>query len=240
VDDPRAVVLSLHGGGFYLGSAAANDVADRRLADELGAVVVSVEHRLAPEDPWPAAPDDCETAALWVAARFPGLPCGVVGFSAGSNLALVTLGRLRDRGSSPVTAAVLQFGAFDLSGQTPGGRAYADEWFIRAYAGAVDRTHPDVSPAYADVTGLPPVLVVVGDADPVLADNVAMARRLGAAGVETELRVHPEAPHGFTQHPTPIGRAAREDLAAWLGQRLGPVPPRPPTRASTSARALRA
>ena len=220
VGAPRAVVLSLHGGGFHLGNAAGHDVANRRLADALGAVVISVDYRVAPEDPWPAAPDDCETAALWVASTLPDLPCAVVGFSAGSNLAVVTMTRLRDRGVRLFDAAVLQFGAWDLSGQTPGGSLYADEWFIEAYAGSVDRTRPDVSPAYADLAGLPPTLVVVGDADLVLEDNLAMARRLGSAGVEAELRVYPEAPHGFTQHPTPMGRAAREDLEEWVGQHL--------------------
>lgn len=101
--------------------------------------------------------------------------------------------------------------------RTPAGRRIADEYFLRAYCGsAADRTHPDISPIYADLSDLPPTLVVVGAADILLEDNLAMAARLLAAGVEVDLRVYPEAPHGFTGHPTPMARAARDDIDTWL------------------------
>lgn len=222
----RGVVLELHGGGFHLGSAAAGDVRARELCDALDAVVVSVDYRLAPEHPWPAAPDDAETAALWLAdvaaRRFGTDRLLLLGFSAGSTLAATTLLRLRDRGVDAVHGAALQFGTYDLSGTTPAGRRFADEWFLEAYLGAApDRTHPDVSPVFGDLRGLPPVLLVVGDADVLLEDDLAMAGRLSAAGVPVDLRVYPGAPHGFTGHPTPMGRAARADVEAWLGDRLG-------------------
>lgn len=161
------VLLQVHGGGFTLGTAAAADVRDRELADALGVAVVSVDHRLAPEHPWPAAPDDCETAARWLAAharaRFGTTQLALAGTSAGATLVVTTLLRLRDRGVAAFGSAVLQFGTYDLSGQTPAGRLIADEWFLEAYAGAApDRTHPDLSPVFADLAGLPPVLVVVG------------------------------------------------------------------------------
>ena len=131
---------------------------------------------------WSAAPDDCETAALWLGSRFGALPRAVLGFSAGSTLAVTTLVRLRDRGAPSFEAAALQFGAWDLSGRTPGGRRYADEWFIRAYAGSADLTQPDISPAYADLAGLPPVFLVVGDSDVLHEDNEAwLGRRLDPA-----------------------------------------------------------
>ena len=120
--------------------------------------------------------------------------------------------------------AVLQFGSYDLSGQTPAGRRLADEFFIQAYAGHVaDRTNPDISPLYGDLRGLPPALVVVGSLDMMLEDNLVMAARLSAAGGEVDVRVYPESPHGFTSLPTPMAAAAVSDIGSWLNRRfLGP------------------
>lgn len=222
----KGLRLDIHGGGFYTGSAAGSDVRNRELADALGIVVVSVDYRLAPEHPWPAAPDDCETAALWLAEhaadRFGTRRLAIGGFSAGATLAMATLVRLRDRGIAAFSAAALQFGTYDLSGRTPSGRLIAEEYFIEAYAGlAPDRTHPDISPIYADPANLPPVLIVVGEEDVLLRDNLAMAALLSAADVDVDLRVYPAAPHGFTGHATPMAGAALDDLHTWLDTRLG-------------------
>ncbi|WP_280416987.1 alpha/beta hydrolase [Nocardia carnea] len=221
----KGVFLEIHGGGFYMGSAAASDLGNRRLADALGIAVASVDYRLAPEHPWPAAPDDCETAALWLAEHaqhsFGTAKLAIGGFSAGATLAMATLLRLRDRGVAAFDCAVLQFGTYDLSAQTPAGRLIADEYFLEAYAGtAPDRTNPDISPIYADLTGLPPILMVVGDADILLQDNLAMAARLSASGADIDLRVYPDSPHGFTGHPTPMAQAALDDIHTWLGRHL--------------------
>ena len=222
----RAAYLEVHGGGFYLGSAVRSDTRNALLADALGLAVVSVDYRLAPEHPWPAAPDDCETAALWLAEQAAALfgtdRLIIGGASAGATLAMTTLLRLRDRGQvQPFVGAVLQFGAYDLSGQSPSGRVYADEWFIRAYAGHVaDRTNPDVSPLYGDLHGLPPTLLVVGALDLLLEDSLAMAARLSAAGNEVDLRVFPESPHGFTSFPTAMATAALDSIESWLAGRL--------------------
>jgi acetyl esterase len=222
----RAVYLDIPGGGFFLGLAARGDVRNAQLADALGVTVVSVDYRLAPEEPWPAAPDDCETAALWVLEHSEDLfgtsRFLMGGASAGSNLALTTFLRLRERGHGDRCAGVvLQFGAYDLSGQTPGGRLYADEYFIEAYVGHVsDRTNPDISPLFADLSGLPPALVIVGALDILLEDNLAMVARLSSAGGEVDLRVFPESPHGFTSHPTSMTTAAWRAIESWAAERL--------------------
>jgi len=224
----KGVFLEIHGGGFYMGSAAGSDVRNRRLADALGVAVASVDYRLAPEHPWPAAPDDCETAALWLVEhaqhRFGTTKLAVGGFSAGATLAMTTLLRLRDRRVTAFTGAVLQFGTYDLSAQTPAGRLIADEYFLEAYAGAApDRSDPDLSPIYAELSNLPPVLMIVGDADILLQDNLAMAARLSASGADVDLRVYPDSPHGFTGHPTRMAQAALDDIHTWLGGHLNPT-----------------
>lgn len=223
---PCGVYLDIHGGGFYMGLAARGDAHNRRLAHALGIAIVSVDYRLAPEHPWPAAPDDCETAALWLLetakASFGTERLAIGGVSAGATLAMSTLLRLRDRGAAdPFLGAALQFGAYDMSGQTPAGRLLDSEFFIGAYAGhAADRTHPDISPLFADLRGLPPALLVVGASDVLLEDNLVMAARLSAAGGEVDVRVYPESPHGFTLHPTSMAAAALADVQAWLADRF--------------------
>jgi acetyl esterase/lipase len=222
----RGVHLDIPGGGFYLGPTAGADRRNSALAAALGIAVVGVDHRLAPEHPWPAAPDDCEAAALWLVdstrARFGTDALTIGGSSAGATLAVTTLLRLRDRGlAGRIAGAALEFGTYDLSGRTPAGRLIADEYFLQAYVGHLaDRTLPDVSPVFGDLRGLPPALLVVGTADVLLEDNLVMAARLSAAGVEVELRLYPEQPHGFTGHPTAMARAALAGRGSWLAGRL--------------------
>ncbi|MBV7248126.1 alpha/beta hydrolase [Streptomyces sp. MW-W600-10] len=229
---PQGVYLGIHGGGFYMGTAAQGDERHRALADALRIAVIGVDYRLAPEHPWPAAPDDCEAVALWLVeeaeARFGTSRLAIGGSSAGATLALATLLRLRDRGvADRFTGAALRFGTWDLSARTPSGRLIADEYFIQAYVGHVperDRTLPDISPLYADLSGLPPALLVVGGDDILLEDNLTMAGRLSAAGNDVDLRVYPAAPHGFTGHPTALAATAIDGVTSWLRERISGRP----------------
>lgn len=222
----RGVYLDIPGGGFYLSSAASGDTRNLELAESLGIAVVSVDYRLAPENPWPAAPDDCEAAALWLIdqgeTRFGTTNLAIGGSSAGATLAMTTLLRLRDRGhAGSFVGAVLQFATYDLSGQTAAGRLIADEYFLQAYVGHVaDRTVPDISPIFGDLRGLPPMLLIVGALDILLEDNLVMAARLSAAGGDVDLRIYPESPHGFTGHPTGMAKAALGDRDFWLTERF--------------------
>jgi acetyl esterase/lipase len=231
----RGVYLDIHGGGFYMDSAAHSDVRNRALADALDFAVVladaldfavvSVDYRLAPEHPWPAAPDDCEAVALWLmensVSRFGTSQLTIGGFSAGATLAMATLLRLKKKGAGAAfSGAALQFGTYDLSAQTPAGRQIADEYFIQAYAGqTTDRTNPDISPIFGDLRDLPPTLLVVGSRDVLLEDNLAMAGRLSAAGNAVDLRIYPDSPHGFTGHPTVLAKTALSGIYTWLRER---------------------
>ncbi|HEX4496277.1 MAG TPA: alpha/beta hydrolase, partial [Thermoanaerobaculia bacterium] len=223
---PRGVFLEIHGGGFYMSRAERSDYRNRLLADAVGIAVVSVDYRLAPEHPWPAAPDDCETAALWLLdqaeARFGTSRLAIGGDSAGGNLAMTTMLRLRTKGLlEPFVGAAIKYGAFDLSARTPVSQKFSDEYFLEAYLGeGPDRSDPDISPLLADLHDLPPMLLTIGALDDVLEDSLLMAMRLSAAGGEVDLRVYPESPHGFLGFPTAMAGAAWEDIEGWLDERL--------------------
>lgn len=227
---PRGVYLHFHGGGWTLGAAHHCDVANQRIADECGLAVVSVDYRLAPEQPYPAGPDDCEAAALWIvehaAAEFGADRFLIGGESAGAHLALVTLLRLRDRhGLAPFVAANLLFGAYDLS-LTPSARAWGDrnlilstpiiECFTEHFVPEPLRRHPDVSPLYADLAGLPAALLTVGTEDPLLDDSLFLHARLLAAGNDAQLSVWPGGVHGFNAFPIPIAQNSNAQIVDFL------------------------
>ena len=188
----RAVYLHIHGGGFVFGSSRLQDDRLEALAVACRVAVVSVEYRLAPEDPYPAGLDDCEAVALSLADSNDAVCIG--GESAGANLAVATLLRLRDRhGVTGLRAACLIKGVYDLARADLG---LADlDTMIAAYVGENDPADPDISPLNADLGHLPPALLAVGDADPLLDDTLALAERWRSAGNEVELVVVPGADH---------------------------------------------
>lgn len=230
-ENPSAVYLHFHSGGWTLGSSDQDDPRLERLASELGFACLSVEYRLAPENPYPAGPDDCEAAALWVAreakAQFGVDRLLIGGESAGAHLAAVTLVRLRDRhGLSPFERANLTAGSFDL-GLTPSARLFGNQRLvlgtrdIRMFAAnylqnGEDLSDPDVSPLYADLSGLPPAIFTVGTRDPLVDDTLFMAARWTAAGNEAELSVWPGSAHVFTSLAEPNAEPAFEKVMAFL------------------------
>jgi acetyl esterase/lipase len=203
--------------------------------------VVSVDYRLAPEHPFPAGPDDCEAAALWL-VEHAGREYGsdrllIGGESAGAHLAALTLLRLRDRRgtTAPFHGANLVFGVFDL-GMTPSARNWGErnlilstpimEWFAAQFTpgrSAEERRTAAISPLWADLRHMPPALFSVGAVDPLLDDSLFMHARWRAAGNDSELLVYPESVHGFHAFPTGIARMTVAAQLAFVARALTPA-----------------
>jgi acetyl esterase len=215
-----AVMLHIHGGGFITGTPELTDVLNEILSNELDLAIVSVDYRLAPEHPYPAAPDDCEAAAVWLLehaeAEYGSGRLLIGGESAGAHLAACTLLRVRDRhdAADRFHGANLVFGVYDL-GRTPSQRGVNGRPDLLTTAGlqrftecftpgmtAEERRDPDVSPLYANLRGMPPAQFVVGADDHLVDDSLFMAARWELAGNECDLVVYPETPHGGIGMPT--------------------------------------
>ncbi|MDR3650490.1 MAG: alpha/beta hydrolase [Acidimicrobiales bacterium] len=208
-------MLHIHGGGWMTGEPELTDLLNEALSEHLNLAVVSVEYRLAPEHPYPAGPDDCEAAALWLIANaadeYGTDRLLVGGESAGAHLSAVTLLRLRDRRglADRFCGANLVFGAYDL-GHTPSALGIGSDpgtdildpeevhFMVEQFAPAMStdqRRHPDLSPLFADLRGMPPALFTVGTADHLVDDTLFFADRWRVAGNRAEVLVYPEAPH---------------------------------------------
>ncbi len=234
--NPRGVYLHIHGGGWVLGASDLQDPMLERIADNTGQAVVSVEYRLAPEHPYPAGPDDCEAAAVWLInnakKEFGTDAITTGGESAGGHLTAVTILRMRDRyGYTGFRGANLVYGAFDLA-MTPSQRAFGNrrlvlrtidmQQFYNAFLPTVeDRRVPDVSPLYADLKGLCPALFSVGTSDALLDDTLFMYARWIAAGNEAELEIYPGGAHGFTLFPNALSTQATARMDTFLNKVLG-------------------
>ena len=189
-----------------------NDRPCRALAHGAGCVVVSVDYRLAPEHPFPAAFDDAYAATAFVAAHAADFGVdptriAVGGDSAGGNLAALVALRARDSGGPPLAFQLLIYPWVDFTDDSPSARDYASghfltaesiEWFLRHYLPpAVDRRQPSVSPFFASLAGLPPAFVLTAECDPLRDQGEAYARRLQQAGVAAQAKRYDGMFHPF-------------------------------------------
>ena len=204
---PAGTIFHIHGGGFALGSAAGSVGLASALARKTGMRAVSVDYRLAPEHPYPAALHDV-TAAYRALAGQPGAdPVVVSGESAGGNLAIELLIAGQAHGLIMPAAALLLSPMTDLtaSGGSYAGKAHADPAItaraIRAraadYLAGADPADPLVSPVFADLSGLPPLLIQAGSHEVLLDDATRLAARAAADDVAVILDITPGVPHVF-------------------------------------------
>jgi acetyl esterase/lipase len=237
----RAVYLHFHGGGMVAGSAGMMDIPNRMIAEEHGVAVVSVEYRKAPEFPFPAGPDAGFAVARWL-VEHAGTELGserliIGGESAGAYLTAAVALRVRDELNAidRVDGLNLTFGVYDW-GRSPsqrGRRAHhgfdvlspeaailVGEWYL---PGRTDdeRRAPEISPAFADLRGLPPCFVSVGTCDHLLDDSLLFATRASAAEVDVELFVLPDMPHGFQMFDCGIIRAWAAAQSEWMAAHVG-------------------
>lgn len=220
--DAVRTVFYCHGGGYYFCSPASHRPLVFGLAARSGARTFSLDYRLAPEHPFPAALDDALAAyRALLAEGTPPDSIVVAGDSAGGGLALATLVALRDAGDPLPAAGVLFSPWTDLAatGSTIETNDGLDPMFCgaaigraaRFYVGETDPTHPYLSPLYADLSGLPPLLIQASSTEVLLDDARRVAERARAADVEVELEIWPKMPHVWHLW-TPFVPEARQAL----------------------------
>lgn len=232
--DPRATreagpaIMFFHGGGFVLGNIETHASLCAEMARVMDMPVISVDYRLAPENPWPAAPDDCEAAARWAASSPAALGrtnTGLIlsGDSAGGTLAIVTAMALRDAPAAvPVIAQLPFYPAADMATEHPSYSEFAEgffltrntmDWFAAAYQ--ADLAHPRGSPMAGDISGLPPAVVVTASLDPIRDQGRAYAAALIQAGIPTVFQEAKGNIHGFANLRQAVA-SSQGDLAKAL------------------------
>ena len=238
------VYLHFHGGGMILGAPEMGDLGNRELCRRFGLAVVSVDYRLAPEHPHPAGPDDGLAVAAWLVkhaeSEFGSRRLLIGGESAGGYMAAAVLLRVRDEldAADRFAGANLVFGVYDW-GRSPSQRGLRPHqgpdlldpegirFFTDCYLPGLsddERRDPSVSPAFADLRGLPPALMSVGTTDHLLDDNLMLAARWAAAGSEVELLVLPDMPHGFMAFPCALSTRWAERTWSWFAEVLARRP----------------
>jgi acetyl esterase len=232
--DPRPAVLYLHGGGFVMGDLDSHDDTCRRLAKIADLTVLAVDYRLAPEHPGPAAVDDAAAAFGWARQCLdelggePGAGIALAGDSAGGALAVLAAVRLHADGMTP-SALLLAYPNADMTlpgaSRSPEGQGFgldADDlrWLVEQWLPDPDRSDdPELSPAHADLTGLPATLLATAEHDPLRDEGEALARRLRDMGVEVQHVPYDGLVHGFLGlgHVSKAAGAASRDLFSRFG-----------------------
>jgi monoterpene epsilon-lactone hydrolase len=229
---PERIILYLHGGAFMFRWPRIYRSMVARWGKRLKARALMVDYRLAPEHPFPAASDDCHRAYQWLLAQGHD-PRNIVvaGDSAGGNLALVTLQRIRDAGEPmPACGVLLSAGVdFTLSSRsmvTNEGSdpmlSLADLVAMRAFYAPPERyLDPGVSPLFGDFTGLPPLLFQVGSLEVLLDESTRAAARAHEAGVTVEVEIWESMGHVFQALPLPQAEAALEHIACFVAPFTG-------------------
>lgn len=228
-------LVYIHGGGFTIGSLETHDTLCRRICATARCVVVSIDYRLAPDHPFPAAVEDCDDAYRWVVAHAAELgirpdQIAIGGDSAGGNLAAVVSFLARDRGGPLPYAQLLIYpgtGSVDHAGRTKselqtgyGLDAKTSRWFFENYVGQGDGEDPLAAPLYLEShAGLPPAIVVTAQFDLLCGEGREYAEKLRAAGVPVVHQHVPDLPHGFgTMSILPRAREAIADFATALAE----------------------
>lgn len=230
-------VMLFHGGGWVIGDLETHDNMARSICRDCTSVVVSVDYRLAPEAPFPAAVEDAVAATRWAGERLADLggssKLAVAGDSAGGNLAAVVAQQLRDAGGPAIAAQLLVYPAVDVTGEYASRLENAEgyfldlatmAWFMDHYAAdAGVHEDPRLSPLrHHDLSGLPPAVVVTAEYDPLRDEGEAYARELAAAGVPVEVRRFDGMIHGFFDMGTfsPGAQAAVDESCKMFAQLL--------------------
>jgi acetyl esterase len=236
---PRPAVVYFHGGGWVIGDLETHDHTTRSLAAASGATVVSVDYRLAPENPFPAPLDDCLAALNWVATHGASIDVdpgrlAVAGDSAGGNLAAVAALEAH-RAGLPLRLQLLVYPVTDGTMGKPSMDENAEGyfltkadmgWFWNHYMGQRDWTDPLASPLHApdaELAGLAPALVMTAEYDPLRDEGEAYAERLQAAGVGVTVTRYDGVIHGFFSMGdfVPEGKAAMDEAGEALRTAFG-------------------